>query len=125
LILIVVVQECFEEILVVEEVLKDPVLAELENGDAFAPLYHVESTGLHTCPLCSHTSSIWRMVDVLLRFDSLGSSGLGFRIVSARAGATSLMASMPLAKPAFRRTTTGVNPIVAATLFAVGVSCLA
>ena len=94
----IVVQEGIEELVVIEELLEDPELTELEKCDALAPLYHVECVGLHICSLCSHTSSIWRMVNVLLRFDSLGSSGLGFRILSASSGATSLTASMPLAK---------------------------
>ncbi len=45
----IVVQEGIEELVVIEELLEDPELAELENCDALAPLYHVECVGLHIC----------------------------------------------------------------------------
>ena len=44
---VVVVQEGIEELVVIEELLEDPELAELENCDALSPLYHVECIGLH------------------------------------------------------------------------------
>jgi len=33
--------------MVVEELLEEPELADLEDYDAFAPLFHVEGAGLH------------------------------------------------------------------------------
>lgn len=47
LVFVVVVQKCFEELRVIEELLEDPKLAELEKCDAFTLLYHVEGISLH------------------------------------------------------------------------------
>ena len=33
--------------MVIEELLKDPELAELDKCDVLAPLYHIEGIGLH------------------------------------------------------------------------------
>ena len=43
-------QQRLEGLLVVEELLEQPELADLEYIDAFAPLFHVESAGSHVLP---------------------------------------------------------------------------
>ncbi len=43
---VVVIQKRIEEIMVIEELLEDPNLAELEKYDVLTLLYHIEGIGL-------------------------------------------------------------------------------
>ena len=79
----IVVQEGIEELVVIEELLEDPELAELEKCDALAPLYHVECIGLHIRSLCSHTSSIWRLARMWQKEEGRNPSSLHRAVVAA------------------------------------------